>query len=270
MQFAKLFFSILIVMALAGCAHPIVISPDVSKIERDSGAQIIQKNVGYFIMGDREIEVITAGGGGDQVRYHPYKDIETGFYKMLTNVFKSVTALKSDKDDAITKNEISYIISLDVSTNSSSPSLLTWPPTIFGVNLNCDIKDETGKNVTHLLAVGEGHAEFDEWKSDHALAGERASLDALMKMQRSLLNSLVFVGGVKEIEAPKNQASQQDKQQPTHANTTTQPASIKINTAPSQNESAADKLRNLNALYKDGVISKKDFETKKQEILKAM
>lgn len=47
-------------------------------------------------------------------------------------------------------------------------------------------------------------------------------------------------------------------------------ASIPSNTLPSQNESAADKLRDLNALYKDGVISKRDFETKKQEILKTM
>ena len=42
------------------------------------------------------------------------------------------------------------------------------------------------------------------------------------------------------------------------------------NTLPTQNISAADKLRDLKALYKDGVIDKKDFDTKKQEILKSM
>lgn len=42
------------------------------------------------------------------------------------------------------------------------------------------------------------------------------------------------------------------------------------NTLPTQSENAASRLRELNALYKDGVINKNDFETKKQEILKAM
>src|SRR3990172_12617983 len=118
MQFAKLFFSVLIVV-ITGCAHPIVISPDISKIERDSGMQVIPKNVGYYILEDREKEVTTPGGGGDKIRYKPYKDIETGFYKMLSNVFKNVSALKADKDLEISKNDINYIISLEVSTNSS-------------------------------------------------------------------------------------------------------------------------------------------------------
>ncbi len=279
MQFAKLFFSVLIAAVITGCAHPLVISPDISKIERDSSAPAIPKNVGYYILDDREKEVTTAGGGGDKVRYKPYKDIETGFYKMLSNVFKSVSVLKSDKDIEISKNEINYIISLDVSTNSSSPSMFTWPPTMFGVNLNCNIKNEAGKNITSLLAVGEGHAEFDEFKSDHSLAGKRASQDALMKMQRSLLNAPELTGGYSKIETPMNQANQQNNTQPAPTNTTSQQAPAPANTAsdtppsntlPAQSISAADKLRDLKALYKDGVIDKKDFETKKQEILKSM
>lgn len=47
-------------------------------------------------------------------------------------------------------------------------------------------------------------------------------------------------------------------------------ATLPSNTLPTQNISAADKLRDLKALYKDGVIDKKDFDTKKQEILKSM
>lgn len=208
MQFAKLLFPVLIAVVVTGCAHPIVISPDISKIERDGGTQAIPKNVGYYILGDREKEVTTPGGGGDNIRYKPYKDIETGFYKMLSNVFKNVSVLKNDKDLAINKNDISYIISLEISTNSSSPSMLTWPPTMFGVNLSCNIKDETGKNITSLLAVGEGHAEYDEFKSDFSLAGKRASQDALIKMQRSLLNAPELTVGLSKIEIPKNRANQ--------------------------------------------------------------
>lgn len=42
------------------------------------------------------------------------------------------------------------------------------------------------------------------------------------------------------------------------------------NTSFTQSESAANKLRALNELYKEGVITQKDFEIKKQEILKSM
>ena len=43
-----------------------------------------------------------------------------------------------------------------------------------------------------------------------------------------------------------------------------------LNKVTSQNKSAAERLRDLKALYDGGYISKIDFETKKQEILKAM
>ena len=46
--------------------------------------------------------------------------------------------------------------------------------------------------------------------------------------------------------------------------------SPKPNKPTAQSESAASKLRALNELYKDGVINQKEFETKKQEILKSM
>jgi len=42
------------------------------------------------------------------------------------------------------------------------------------------------------------------------------------------------------------------------------------NTLPVHDEGAADRIRLLNLLYKEGVISQTDFETKKQEILKSM
>jgi len=40
--------------------------------------------------------------------------------------------------------------------------------------------------------------------------------------------------------------------------------------SPPQNASAADRLKELNQLYKDGLINEKDFDSKKQEILKSM
>jgi len=43
MNSVKLFFVFLIVVVVTGCAHPIVISPDISKIEPDSSGKAIQK-----------------------------------------------------------------------------------------------------------------------------------------------------------------------------------------------------------------------------------
>src|SRR5258708_37164411 len=67
----------------AGCAHPIKVAPDVAKLERFSTtAPRLTANVGYYIPPEvSSVEVTTAGGGGDNIRYYPYTDIEPGFEK---------------------------------------------------------------------------------------------------------------------------------------------------------------------------------------------
>lgn len=188
MRITKLFSSIAVIAALTGCAHPIVMSPDIGKIEPVANAQPIKKNVAYYIADDiRNKEVITPGGGGDKVSYQPYRDIETAFYKMLTNVFGNVTKLKTPKDaDAISKNNIAYVITPQLVTDSSSPSPFTWPPTKFSVDLTCDIADAAGNAVASRKVSGTGAAEFAEFKADFSLSARRASQDALLKMQQAL------------------------------------------------------------------------------------
>lgn len=188
MRIVKFFAILVAVSALVGCAHPIVITPDLKKIEPTSADQPIKKNVAYYISEDvRSQEVITPGGGGDKVSYIPYRDIETAFYKMLSNVFANVTKLKTAADaDAIKKNEISYVITPQLLTHSSSPSPFTWPPTQFSVDLTCNISDAAGKAIGTKKVVGQGRAEFDEFKKDHSLAGKRAGEDALKQMQNEL------------------------------------------------------------------------------------
>lgn len=177
------------VAVLGGCAHPISIAPDIARIEATPDVQRIESRVGYFMAADRrDIEVTTAGGGGDKVRYKPYREIETGFYKMLSNVFKDVTLLKSTTDaDAIRRNALNFIVTPTISTESSSPSAFTWPPTRFTVNLSCDITDAEGRPVVSKAVTGEGAAEYDEFKSDFSLAGKRATQEALRRMQEVLL-----------------------------------------------------------------------------------
>lgn len=191
MRIIKLVSSLFAAAVLVGCAHPIMMTPDVAKIERDAASQPIRKDVAYFIADDlRNREVTTPGGGGDKVSYVPYRDIETGFYKMLTNVFGNVTKLKSPADmEAIKKNNVAYVITPTVVTNSSSPSPFTWPPTQFYVELTCDITDAAGNKVVSPKVMGEGRAEFDEFKSDFSLSAKRGAQDALLKMQRALLEA---------------------------------------------------------------------------------
>jgi hypothetical protein len=191
MRIIKYFCAVTAFVVIAGCAHPIVLSPDASKIERGASDQPINKNVGYYISPEvREKAVESLGGGGDRVSYYPYKDTEGGFYKMLNNVFTNVTLLKSPNDkDAINQHAIKYVIVPEITTSSSSPSAFTWPPTKFTVNLTCKISDANGNSVSNISVVGEGQAEFDEFKSDFALSGKRAAQDALLKMQTRLLQA---------------------------------------------------------------------------------
>lgn len=185
MNIKSLFSVIAVTASLIGCAHPLVISPDLAKIERAPAAQPIKKNVGYYIPDElRELEVTTPGGGGDKVSYKPYRDLEVGLFKMLGNVFENVHKLKGTTDTAAIKsNGITYVITPKLLTNSSSPSAFTWPPTKFTVDLTCNIADESGNLVASRTVQGEGKAEFEEFKSNFSLSAIRASEDALKKMQ---------------------------------------------------------------------------------------
>jgi hypothetical protein len=177
------------VTVISGCAHPLAISPDITKIEPARNVQPIDRNVGYYIAAaTRESAVTTPGGGGDSVTYHPYRDIEAAFYKMLDNVFGNVTLLQSPNDaEAIARHSINYIVTPVIKADSSSPSPFTWPPTTFTFNLTCNITDSAGNPVGKPSVTGAGQAEFSEFKSDVSLSGKRATQDALLKMQDLML-----------------------------------------------------------------------------------
>lgn len=190
MNILKFGLAILAVAILSGCTHPLIISPNMSKIERGVGAQPrIKQNVAYYISdGAIKQEVTTPGGGGEKVSYFPYRDIETAFYKMLSNVYDNVIKLAAPADaEAIRRDNIAYVFTPEIITNSSSPSPFTWPPTKFSVDLTCKVSDASGKVIDSKKVVGQGEAEFAEFKSDFSLSARRAMEDALLQMQRSLL-----------------------------------------------------------------------------------
>jgi hypothetical protein len=187
-RFIHSIFAVLTCVFLFGCAHPITMNPDLAVVTAPAGAKVIDKKVAYFMPDAlRTAEVTTPGGGGDKVRYFPYRDIEPGLYKALSEVFTSVTKMQSLTDTAtLQANGISMLITPEITTNSSSDGAFTWPPTQFSVNLVCTITDANRKPLQTVRVSGEGAATFGEFKSNFSLAAVRASNDALAKLAKAL------------------------------------------------------------------------------------
>lgn len=174
-------------LALGGCAHPISIAPDIAGLKTEPAPTRIDKAAG-FVISDAlaATEVETPGGGGDRVKYQPYRDLEAGLYSVLSQQFASVTKLQSPGDPKVAAQGIQRVVVPTVKTDSSSSSMLTWPPTYFKVELSCQILDGAGKPLGQVAVVGEGRAEFDEFKKELGLSARRASEDALRKLARAL------------------------------------------------------------------------------------
>lgn len=187
-RLSSLVFSMIACVFLFGCAHPITMNPDLAVVAAPAGATPIAKKVGYHMPDAlRAVEVTTPGGGGDKVRYFPYRDIEPGFYKALSEAFTSVSKVQNPKDAAALQADgIVLLITPEVTTTSYSDSAFTWPPTQFTVRLVCAIADANGKPVETIRVSGEGAATFAEFKSNFSLAAVRASNDALGKLIKAL------------------------------------------------------------------------------------
>ncbi|PIF28281.1 hypothetical protein CLU86_3770 [Acidovorax sp. 62] len=178
-------------LILGGCAHPISMAPNLEAVKATPDQNLLAKKVGYHISAaSQTLEVTTPGGGGDKVRYFPYRDIEPGLYKALGTVFRDVTKIKNPGDLAeVQTSGIQLLITPEITTNSSSESAFTWPPTSFTVVLNCQLKDNQGKTLDTVRVEGVGKAEFAEFKANFSLAAVRASEDALKKLTVALRQS---------------------------------------------------------------------------------
>ncbi len=170
-----------------GCAHTIVIGPDVSRLPADNPAASTGA-VGYYISAeDRARAVTSGGGGGDSVKYTPYKDLEAALFRVLSNHFAQVYSIKSAQDRAfIQEKGIRFVFTPKFSTTSASSSLITWPPTEFTLTIRIDAIDREQKSVWQTEVTGKGQATFDEFKRDYALAAGRAGLDAFLQLQAKL------------------------------------------------------------------------------------
>lgn len=168
-------------VVMTGCAHQISMSPDTKQMATVSSK--INKSVAYVISpADMAKEVQTPGGGGDKVKYQPYKDLDAAMYQAFSAVFSDVTKVGAQAD----AKGVSLVILPSISTSSSSDSAFTWPPTQFNVDLVCKVLDANGQAVAEVRGSGSGQATFGEFKSDFSLAARRASKDAVDKLIKAL------------------------------------------------------------------------------------
>ena len=241
MHFSRLLLALLATIVLAGCAHPIQIAPDLARIERDSASEPrLAAKVGYYIAPEATAaEITTAGGGGDNVRYYPYRDMEPGFQKMLSNVFTGVVKLSSMSDRAaMARDDIAYVIVPALITSSGGSGLFTWPPTNFTLDLTSQVRSADGRLIASSRVVGTGTAETGERLAEHGIAGKRAMEDALRKMEKALLQ-VNFSGPARSPLA-------------------------------SQKSSTAERVTRLKELKDNGAITPQEYDAKRKEILEAL
>jgi hypothetical protein len=183
----SLAFALAVAALAVGCAHPISLTTDAGKLVGTAKVPKTDRKVALVMTEDqKKLELQTPGGGGDKVSYFPYRDLESGLYVALSESFASVSRVSSLADPKVKADGLSLMFVPDVATTSYSPSLLTWPPTVFTVTLGMDIKDTNNVTVKKLQVQGEGRAEFDEFKGDFSLSAKRAAEDALKKLIKAV------------------------------------------------------------------------------------
>ncbi len=183
--------SLVLTTWLAGCAHPVTLAPDLSKIPPAAGGATLSKTAGYVITAqDRDRQVTSAGGGGDQISYYPYRDLEAGIYAALSHVFSNVVRLDSTNDkDAIRAKHVDVIVLPHIETSSSSDGLFTWPPTQFSIKIHCQLLSSSGDSLGWVTAQGDGSATFSEFSSNFSLSAQRASENVLADFVQQLSKS---------------------------------------------------------------------------------
>lgn len=185
-QIARLAAAAAVVAILTGCAHPISMSTDTAPARVES--TLIQKKVAYALSdAERGKQVTTPGGGGDKVSYYPYRDLEKSIRDALRAVYQDVVVIKSAADaKAVADSGATLVFTPEIKTTSSSPSPFTWPPTVFTTEISCTVTDTSGVEITRVRAIGNGVAEFSEFKGNFGLSAKRAAEDVSTKLSQEI------------------------------------------------------------------------------------
>lgn len=184
------FIIIAIMFCMVGCAHPINITPSLDTYTSE-GITKVEKNVGYYISPyDLAKEVVTPAGGGDKVKYLPYKESEPVLKKVLSNRFANVFMISSLEDrEFILSNKITYIFVPTIETNSSSRSSWIWPPSDFSISINCKGMDSSGNEIWQTTVRGESHLGLPQVYRDHALAAKIATQDVFSALFQEIVKA---------------------------------------------------------------------------------
>ena len=192
--YRKIYTPALLALAVltGGCAHTISVVP--TEVVRSSNMpDRLKEVIGVYIPAEAiRLEVATPGGGGDSVKYFPYRDIELGFHKMLATVFQDVVQVSKINDKSeFERRGITYVISPVIITNSGSTNSTVWEPTNFSADLTSEIRDTSGKILysPRVIGIGNSTAEFGIGVN-RGIAGQLAIKDALQKMQLLLFDTL--------------------------------------------------------------------------------
>jgi hypothetical protein len=176
-----------VVVQCAGCAHTMVVGPDADKLPAASASRMDVTAAYVMTEAQRGLVTTTAGGGGDKASYQLYHDLEPALFRVLSNRFANafVVASIDDKKFLADKN-VQFVFTPNFRSNSSSSSLLTWPPTDFTLTIDIQAQDAQGRKMWQDKVAGTGHAEFSEFKHDFGLSAKRAAQDAFGKLQQAL------------------------------------------------------------------------------------
>jgi len=177
-------YSIFIIFIMTGCSHKISIDPKLENINSIKVDKKMDVNVGYYISKElQNKKVVSSGGGGDKIDYTPYSDTEDALNVVLMKIFNKVYKINMLEDKKyISDKNIKYIFIPTIKTDSSSESLVTWPPTKFTIELKCKAIDSSNKTIWEETINSEGKAEYDEFKYDFALSARIATEKAFKTM----------------------------------------------------------------------------------------
>jgi hypothetical protein len=193
-RFVPFAAALLVGLGYLGHVHPIRVEPNMAMVKLEQSVPV-QRKVGYFIpTAALEQMVITSAGGGEKVCYYPYRDLETGLYEVLSTVFIGASKVRDPKDTAALKKAgITWVVTPEITTASSSDSALVWPPNEFTIQIKLVITDMDGQVVDTLHVDGRGRAEMLEFNRNHALSATRAANDVLLELHEALRFSKVVV-----------------------------------------------------------------------------
>ena len=180
--------TVLAVTSLGGCTHAIQMNPDLDAL-RGAEEERLDIAVAYYVSLSQNLEVVTsASGGGDSIKYYPYRDTETAMRTILSEKFRKVYALKSSiEDPLVAEKDIKYVFTPELQTSSKSDSAFFWPPTSFTVQLTCKAYSADGEELWSKQVTGYGTATKSEFQDNFSAAAHKASTDAFRRMRDQIL-----------------------------------------------------------------------------------